>query len=98
MKNKRKEDYQLSVVLPIFEEETTIQETIGEIHQRLDEKGLRFEIIAVDDGSEDGTRSVLEGLKSAYPSHLTVILVKSNYIRSDILINDKNHFVISKNG
>jgi glycosyltransferase involved in cell wall biosynthesis len=50
----------LSVIIPVYNEKNTIDEII---HRVLNvEIGLEKEIIVVDDGSQDGTREILEGL------------------------------------
>lgn len=50
----------LSIVIPVFNEKNTIQELISRVQNI--ELGLEKEIIIVDDGSEDGTRQILEEL------------------------------------
>ncbi len=50
----------LSVVVPVFNEARTVEE----IACRLRQVPMVLEIIAVDDGSSDGTSVVLEGLRS----------------------------------
>lgn len=52
----------ISVVLPIFEEQQAIQELIPQLIDFLSDRDEEFEIIAVDDGSQDGTAEVLERL------------------------------------
>ncbi|WDI40190.1 glycosyltransferase family 2 protein [Bremerella sp. P1] len=51
-------DFRLSVIVPVFNEENTIATVI----QRLMQLPFRTEIAIVDDGSTDGTRSVLARL------------------------------------
>jgi glycosyltransferase involved in cell wall biosynthesis len=63
----------VSVVLPIFEEEELIRQLIPEIIQTLESEENEFEIIAVDDGSEDSTPTALKELKQAYPDQLSVV-------------------------
>jgi glycosyltransferase involved in cell wall biosynthesis len=49
---------QLSIVIPAFNEATTITESICALDQALTEAGIRFEVIVVSDGSGDLTAEV----------------------------------------
>ena len=51
----KKEKSSLTVIVPVFNEATTIEEII----RRVENTGLVSEIVAVDDGSTDGTRDIL---------------------------------------
>jgi glycosyltransferase involved in cell wall biosynthesis len=57
---------ELSVVLPVFEEAQYIGNLVGELAAFLQARGEAFEIVAVDDGSGDGT---LDALKEAAVAH-----------------------------
>ena len=48
----------LSVIIPVYNEVKTIQEII----RRVEATGLVDQIVAVDDGSTDGSRDILKGL------------------------------------
>ncbi|MCM2316656.1 MAG: bifunctional glycosyltransferase/class I SAM-dependent methyltransferase [Thermoanaerobaculia bacterium] len=50
----------VSIVIPAFNEEARIAETIARISGYFASTGLRHEIVVVDDGSTDGTASVVE--------------------------------------
>jgi glycosyltransferase involved in cell wall biosynthesis len=52
----------LSVIIPVYNEAATIAELISRVHF----VDVPKQIIVVDDGSTDGTREVLEGLKGRY--------------------------------
>jgi len=55
----------LSVVVPVFNEEKTIEKIIKKV-ERADIGKVKKEIIIVDDGSTDGTRKILEKLSNKY--------------------------------
>lgn len=63
----------LSIVLPVYQERDVIRTMIAQVVQVLTQCGLTFEVIAVDDGSTDGTREVLEELCGEFPHYLRVI-------------------------
>ena len=53
----------LSIIIPVFNEENTINELISRVHC-VQVEGIELkEIIIVDDGSTDGTRDVLDQYK-----------------------------------
>lgn len=49
------EDIKLSVIIPAYNEEKNISSTLLDIYSSLKNKGLVYEVILVDDGSEDDT-------------------------------------------
>ncbi len=49
----------LSVIIPVFNEEQTIDEIIARV-SAVDLAGIQIEIIVANDGSTDGTRSVID--------------------------------------
>ena len=55
----------VSIVIPAYNEEKRIKETIIALRSYLKAKKYTYEIIAVDDGSTDGTLSVLRDIFSA---------------------------------
>ncbi len=51
----------LSVVMPIYNEAATIEQVVD----RVNEVALKIELVAVDDGSTDGSREILQRLAAA---------------------------------
>lgn len=56
----------VSVVVPVKNEEANVAPLLEEIHRALD-GGHQFEVIYVDDGSDDGTAAVLAAAKRRFP-------------------------------
>lgn len=54
------ESTQLSIVIPCYNEEQRLPRTIEQIERYLAGKGLSHELILVDDGSSDGTRTIMD--------------------------------------
>lgn len=52
----------LSVVIPAYNEESSIGATVRAIAARLDAAAIEYEIVVVNDNSSDGTAQVLDGL------------------------------------
>jgi dolichyl-phosphate beta-glucosyltransferase len=50
----------LSIVIPCYNEEQRLPQTIEHIERYLDGKDAGYELILVDDGSSDGTRMVMD--------------------------------------
>lgn len=58
----------LSVVIPAYNEEGSLEETISSLYQTLSEHAIPHEIFVVNDNSKDSTLEVLQKLKSLYPT------------------------------
>jgi dolichol-phosphate mannosyltransferase len=58
----------LSVVIPAYNEEESIEETVSAIELALNEKNIEHELFVVDDNSKDNTANVLKNLSNQYPS------------------------------
>lgn len=70
---RERDEVGISVVVPIFEEEETLKSLIPSIIKVLRDQGISFEIVAVDDGSEDDSLRVLRDLKKMHPDTLKVV-------------------------
>jgi dolichol-phosphate mannosyltransferase len=58
----------LSIVIPAYNEEESITETIDSIEEALSKVSINHEIFIVNDNSKDNTLQVLEALAQKYPS------------------------------
>lgn len=52
----------LSLVIPVYNEEESLRPLVQELHEVLDPTGLDYEIICVDDGSRDASFEVLSAM------------------------------------
>jgi glycosyltransferase involved in cell wall biosynthesis len=66
------ENFMLSVVIPVFNE----QRTIAEVISRVRSCGIPCELVIVDDGSTDGTRAILSEYQA--DADITVVLHAEN--------------------
>jgi glycosyltransferase involved in cell wall biosynthesis len=64
----------LSIVIPVFNEEDNVPILAAEIRDALDPHGIAYEVIAVDDGSTDGSWSRLEAVRAGDPRWILVAL------------------------
>lgn len=60
-------DPELSVAVPIYNEEANVRPLIEELAGVLRGTGRPFEILGVDDGSRDGSAAALEALRAEFP-------------------------------
>ena len=88
LKKENKTDYQpgflpeLSIVIPLFNEEQSLKELTQLITNAVE--GFTFEIIFVDDGSEDSSWNVITGLSDQYDG-IKAIRFRRNHGKSDAL-------------
>lgn len=71
----------LSIVIPLFNEEESLPELEAWIRKVLEREGYSYEIIMVDDGSKDKSWSVIEDLHSKNPN-VKGIKFRRNYGKS----------------
>jgi dolichol-phosphate mannosyltransferase len=57
----------LSIVMPCFNEEEILPRTLARLHAAAQATGLAYEIVAIDDGSTDGTWPILAGAARSDP-------------------------------
>ncbi len=68
----------LSVVLPVFNEEENIEFVYNEIAGVLSDQSYSYEIVFVDDGSSDGTLDKLKAIQ-ARDENVVVVTFRRNF-------------------
>jgi len=59
---------EISAVMPAYNEQANLEQSVARMAGALQMNTRAFEIIVVDDGSQDGTAAVLERLKVVHPN------------------------------
>lgn len=69
----------LSVVIPVFNEEESLNLLFKSLYDALEALPFDWEIVFVDDGSHDGSLSILEKYAVADPRHIVVVAFRRNF-------------------
>jgi glycosyltransferase involved in cell wall biosynthesis len=75
----------ISLVIPVYNEKESVQPLYAQICASMERVGETFEIIFVDDGSTDGSFTVLRSLHAADP-RVSVIRFRRNFGKSPALL------------
>ena len=67
----------LSIVVPVYDEEESLPPLWTELREVLDRLGLAFEVIFVDDGSRDRSAEIIRGFREADP-RVRLVRLKKN--------------------
>ena len=73
------EQPQLSVVIPVFNEEAGLPTLFARLYPALDALGIRYEVIFVNDGSRDRSAALLREQWERRPDTTRVVLFNANY-------------------
>jgi len=70
---------QLSVVIPVYNEEAGLPALFARLYPALDALGVRYEVIFVNDGSRDRSAALLREQWARRPDTTRVVLFNANY-------------------
>jgi len=91
----------LSIIVPVYNEEESVESLVQETRSALASMGKDYEIIVVDDGSTDGTYPILSRLHKG-ESKLKVIRFKRNFGQTAALAaglaNARGEVIVSMDG
>ena len=74
-----KEETRVSIVVPVFNEATNVKELVSRIHAGLEGVNFDWELIIIDDGSDDDTFLTLEDEAERHGAHVHVISLQRNF-------------------
>ena len=69
----------LSVVIPVYNEEAGLGELFERLYPALDNLGIGYEVLFVDDGSHDNSAAMLRDQYQKRPDVTRVVLLQSNF-------------------
>ena len=72
-------EFDLSIILPVYNNEFIIENSVNKIMQLLNDKKLRFEVILVDDGSVDNSFQKIKHIKGKYKGKVIALQLDRNY-------------------
>src|SRR5690606_9892645 len=75
----------LSVVIPLLNEQDSLEELFQRIKSVCNQNGFEFEVIFIDDGSTDDSWKVIEYLSEMHPE-VKAIRFRKNYGKSQALM------------
>ncbi len=70
---------ELSLVIPVYNEEESLPLLFDTIHKALDSIPRTWEVILVDDGSSDKSLNVLKTLAEKDPEHIRIVAFRRNF-------------------
>jgi len=74
----------LSVLIPLYNERDNLRPLFQKITEVLDGNGLEWEVIFVDDGSDDGSAEIISDLEASF-SRVKVVSLRRNFGKSAAL-------------
>ncbi|MFI5202923.1 MAG: glycosyltransferase family 2 protein [Flavobacteriales bacterium] len=89
---------QISIVIPVYNAEVSLDELLSRIHDALNKEKLSFEIIMIDDASRDKSWRKIQELKEKYPATVNgirlmkncgqhvAILCGFNFVKGDVIV------------
>ena len=79
MNQKSETEKNLSVVIPVYNEAKNLTLLHDSLQNVLGHLSMSWEVIFVDDGSDDGSLQVLGDLATTDPEHISVVVLRRNF-------------------
>lgn len=81
----------VSIVIPVYNSAATLAPLVERLSTVLSALGLTFELVMVDDGSEDGSWARLTALQTQHPSHVVAIQLMRNFGQHNAIMCGLRH-------
>jgi undecaprenyl-phosphate 4-deoxy-4-formamido-L-arabinose transferase len=73
------QEIEISVVVPLYNEQANLPHLMERLSRVLKKTGRSYEIVLVDDGSQDQTPELLLSFYKANPKHLCIVTLQGNH-------------------
>jgi len=73
---------EISIVIPIYNEEAILFAAVAELHERLSDVGVPYEILLCENGSRDRTVEIAQDLERRFPEVRHLSIGEPNYGRA----------------
>jgi glycosyltransferase involved in cell wall biosynthesis len=73
---------ELSVVIPVYNEEKMVRDAALELCAQLDQRGWDYELLLCENGSKDGTAAIVDALADEFPRIRALHETEPNYGRA----------------
>lgn len=69
----------VSIIVPVYNEEESIGLLYQAVEKSLKTMGVPWELILVDDGSQDNSLEKIRGIVKKYPDHVSAVILRRNF-------------------
>ncbi|WP_298770186.1 glycosyltransferase [uncultured Shewanella sp.] len=81
----------ISIVIPVYNEQACLPELIHRTTATMSQLNKKYEIILIDDGSQDNSAELIEAASSAPHSHIVGIMLNRNYGQHNAIMAGFEH-------
>lgn len=81
----------ISIVIPVYNEQACLPELIRRTTATMSQMNRKYEIILIDDGSQDNSAELIEAASSAPLSHIVGIMLNRNYGQHNAIMAGFEH-------
>lgn len=86
MSNTRTDETALSIIVPLYNEEESLDGLAQAVFQVGEELDVSWELLLVDDGSSDGTWEIVDRMSRAHPERVRGVRFRRNYGQTSAMV------------
>lgn len=90
---KENNNYQLTIIIPVYNEQHTILDVLDLLHLEESLKNINFQVIIIDDGSSDNTNELLLNGRYANKNNVKIIVHEKNIGKGAAIRSAQKHIL-----